>query len=79
LLLQEATAGVVLNFFCCKSVRNKGDQKSISKMIVATTTQNEIDGQTVDSAPPFVDVATNSNSFIVDPVEFPRGRYAPAN
>jgi hypothetical protein len=24
-----------------------------------------LDGQTVDSAPPFVDVATNSNSFIV--------------
>jgi hypothetical protein len=25
----------------------------------------KLDGQTVDSAPPFVDVATNSNSFIV--------------
>lgn len=46
MLLQEATAGVVLNFFCCKSVRNKGDQKSISKMIVATTTQNETTTQT---------------------------------
>jgi hypothetical protein len=32
------------------------------------TLARHLDGQTVDSAPPFVDVATNSNSFIVETI-----------
>jgi hypothetical protein len=45
---------------------SKKETEKATTTVESTIGCRRIDGQTVDSAPPFVDVATNSNSSIIE-------------